>query len=78
VPTVLVEGPYRFFWYSADRQESPHVHVERDRETAKFWFNPTGLERNNGFSKKELNRIEAIIQLHRVRWLERWYREFGQ
>lgn len=30
VPTVDREGPYRFFFYSADRDEPPHVHVERD------------------------------------------------
>ncbi len=36
MPTVLVEGPYRFFWYSGDRTEPPHVHVERDDDTRSF------------------------------------------
>ena len=30
VPTVHREGPYRFFFYSADNSEPPHVHVERE------------------------------------------------
>ena len=29
-PTVLRAGPYRFFFYSGDRLEPPHVPVERD------------------------------------------------
>jgi hypothetical protein len=36
VPTVRREGPYRFFFYSADRTEPPHVHVERDTNRAKI------------------------------------------
>ena len=26
MPTVLRHGPYRFFFYSGDRDEPPHVH----------------------------------------------------
>ena len=30
MPTVLREGPYRYYFYASDREEPPHVHVERD------------------------------------------------
>src|SRR3989337_3519831 len=30
MPTILRAGPYRLFFYSADRGEAPHVHVERE------------------------------------------------
>jgi len=36
MPTILRVGPYRFFFYSADGEEPPHVHVERDDSVAKF------------------------------------------
>lgn len=77
MPTVLIDGPYRFFWYSADRNEPPHVHVERDRDTAKFWLDPVRLEWNHGFSKMQLNRVEKIVVRNCAEWLERWRREFG-
>ena len=48
MPTVLREGPYRFFFYASDREEPPHVHVERDRQTAKFWLQPVRLQRSGG------------------------------
>jgi hypothetical protein len=38
MPTVLRAGPYRFFFYAGDRDEPPHIHVERDDHTAKFWL----------------------------------------
>jgi Domain of unknown function (DUF4160) len=43
MPTVLRVGPYRFFFYSGDGSEAPHVHVERDASVAKFWLDPVRL-----------------------------------
>ena len=57
MPTVHREGPYRFFFCAGDRDEPPHVHVERDDCEAKFWLDPIRLERSGGFSLKELGRI---------------------
>jgi hypothetical protein len=31
MPTVLRSGPYRFYLYAGDRDEPPHIHVERDQ-----------------------------------------------
>ena len=78
MPNVLIEGPYRFFWYSADRNERPHVHVERDADTAKFWFDRIELFENNRFSARELRRVRSIIEAHQQEWLERWQRDFGR
>lgn len=60
-PTVLRSGPYRFFFYSGDRSEPPHVHVERDVDQAKFWLQPVSVAANWGFSATELRRVEAIV-----------------
>ncbi|MBX7236248.1 MAG: DUF4160 domain-containing protein [Caldilineales bacterium] len=62
MPTVLRVGPYRFYFYSHDLAgEPPHVHVDREELSAKFWLNPVALARNLGFSGNELRRIERII-----------------
>jgi hypothetical protein len=61
VPTVLRDGPFRFFFYSGDGGEPRHLHVESGGNEAKFWLDPVALERNRGFARKDLNRIEAII-----------------
>jgi Domain of unknown function (DUF4160) len=77
MPTVLRNGPYRFFFYAGDGNEPPHVHVERDDYEAKFWLDPVLLERSKGFSRKEINRIRSLVELHREQLVESW-NEFFQ
>src|SRR5260221_3938 len=62
LPTVLRSGPYRLFFYSADRDEPPHVHVEREEAEAKFWLVPVRLEMSRGFGRSELRRIESLVE----------------
>jgi hypothetical protein len=41
--------------------EPPHIHVERDQCTAKFWLDPVQLAGSRGFRSHELNRIRALV-----------------
>jgi hypothetical protein len=77
MPTVLRQGPYRFFWYSHEPNEPAHVHIDRDQCSAKFWLEPVGLARNMGFSGHELKRIGIIIENNRTFLLEAWHGYFG-
>ena len=77
MPTVLTIGPYRFFFYANDRDEPPHVHVERDDSEAKFWLEPVRLEYSHGFSRKEINRIRTVVQNHQQELLGSWNEFFG-
>jgi uncharacterized protein DUF4160 len=72
VPTVHHEGPYRFFFYSADRNEPPHVHVERDANRAKFWLTPVRLARSGGFGASELLRLERLVNERQSLLLGAW------
>jgi len=78
VPTVLRSGPYRLFFYAADRDEPPHVHVERDDRIAKFWLDPIRLQSSGGFSRLELARIEMLVSDHRVELREAWNEYFSR
>lgn len=61
LPTVLRFGPYRLFFYSADRDEPPHVHVEREDSVAKLWLDPVRLEWSRGFARSEIRRLESLV-----------------
>jgi hypothetical protein len=74
-PTVLQSGPYRFFFFSSDRGEPPHVHVARDRKTAN-WLQSVRLEYNLGFAANELNKISALVQEHQTELLKAWHDYF--
>jgi hypothetical protein len=75
MPTVARIGPYRFFFFSNEGLEPPHVHVQRDRALAKFWLRPVALASTTEFAGHELRRIEAIVTQESNRFEEAW-REF--
>ena len=78
MPTVLRTGPYRFFFYASDRDEPPHVHVEREDHIAKFWLDPIRLQRSRGFNRVELRRIQRLINENHAQLLEAWHGYFGR
>ena len=75
MPTVLRVGPYRFFFYSSDGNEPPHVHVERDEAEAKFWLSPVRLARSEGFGRAELSKIQNHVH-ENVEDLRRCWNEY--
>ena len=74
---VLRSGPYRFYFHSHEPNEPPHVHVDRDEDSAKFWLGPVGLARNLGFTGHELRTVERIIRDNQQDLLETWNGWFG-
>ncbi|MFO7907681.1 MAG: DUF4160 domain-containing protein [Planctomycetota bacterium] len=76
MPTIDIIGPYKLFFYSAEGTEPPHVHVRRDRATAKFWLNPVRLARSRRFSDYELRSLQKRIAENRERILETWNEHF--
>ena len=76
MPNVFRIGPYKFYFYSHDLREPPHIHVDRDKQSAKFWLTPVALAYNLGFRPHELRTIERLINKHRDTLLEGWNDNF--
>src|SRR6267378_6798062 len=72
MPTVLRIGPYRIYFVSHDVYERPHVHIDRDDHSAKFWLAPVALASNLGFTTVELRRVHRLVVEHESRLLEAW------
>lgn len=72
MPTLLHVGPYRFFIWSGDRDEPPHIHVERENKVAKFWLTPVRLQSSGGFSRHEINRIQRLVEENQEVLLRGW------
>lgn len=77
MPTIARVGPWRFFFYSHEGNEPPHVHVARERDEAKFWLEPVGLAMSSGFPAHELREIERVARDRQEEFLEAWYGYFG-
>ncbi len=77
MPTVLRWRGYRFFFYSADGWEPPHVHVYRAGAEAKLWLQDGKVAANLGFNERVLREIVAKTREERDRLLEVWRDHFG-
>jgi Domain of unknown function (DUF4160) len=77
MPTVLRVGRFRFFFYSNEGQEPPHIHVRAGEDEAKYWLDPVQIAGNYGFSGRELSEIERLVVQHRTEFLEEWNEHLG-
>jgi hypothetical protein len=78
MPTVLRASGFRFFFYSLEGSEPPHIHVEHGDNVAKFWLNPINLAESHGFRAHELNRLRMLVMEHRATFVEAWNVHFGR
>jgi hypothetical protein len=77
MPTVLRFEGYRFYFYSHEPGEPPHVHVDKGDGTAKIWLDTCAVVRDKDLKPREIARIVAIVHEHRTMLLEAWNGYFG-
>jgi hypothetical protein len=77
MPTIIRFQGYRIYFYSHEPNEPPHVHIDREGMSAKFWLEPVALARNRGFSARELRQLETLVAERRQEGLEAWNEYFS-
>jgi hypothetical protein len=77
MPTVLRQDGFRFYFYSHEPNEPPHVHVDKAGSTAKVWLQPIMLAYSIGFRARELNAILALVEANKTLMLDRWNEHFN-
>ena len=77
MPTILKIMGFRFFFFSNEGNEPPHIHVEHGDNVAKFWLNPVSLADSYGFRNHELPKIKMMVMEHKKLFLEKWNEFFG-
>ena len=76
MPTVLRWNGYRFYFFSNEGEEPPHIH--KAGSTAKFWLGEVALARSIGFSNREIGELSAKAGEEREVFLEAWRGYFGR
>lgn len=72
MPTILrIEG-CRFFFFSNEGKEPPHIHVESAEKYAEFWICPVVFARSIGFNAPEINSLRHMIEEHEDLFKEKW------
>ena len=77
MPTLLLSEGFRFYFFSDERQEPPHVHVRKGDSVAKLWLRPVDLAFARGFNRTELRRVRELTFENQVFFIERWNEYFG-
>jgi hypothetical protein len=77
MPTVLRVAGFRFYFYSHEPNEPPHVNVDRGGASAKIWLDSVALARDAGFSARELGDVLWLVRAHQAQLLEAWHGFFG-
>ena len=75
MPTVSRIGSFRFHFYSDERNEPPHIHIETPDGECKFWLDPIRLARNKNVSPKVIRDIEKLVFEYQ-KFLKERYCEF--
>ena len=78
MPTVLRWNGYRFYFFSNEGTEPPHIHVDKGEATAKFWLEEIALARSIGFSNRELNELSDKVRQERSVFMEAWRGYFSR
>lgn len=75
MPVVLRVKGYRFWFYEADLDEPPHVHVGKSGNEAKYWLTPIARAKSRGFRDHELNEIERVLEEYQDDINKAWQKE---
>lgn len=78
MPTVLLIKGYRLFFFSNERNEPIHIHIEKAERYSKFWLEPLCVAANHGFTSKELREIGGIIDQNETLIKDKWNELFSQ
>jgi Domain of unknown function (DUF4160) len=78
MPTVLQIKGYRFFFFSNERNEPVHIHIEKAESYSKFWLDPLFVAINHGFTSKELREISEIIEKNETLIRNKWNEHFSK
>lgn len=76
MPTVLRLKGYRFFFYSNDHSPS-HVHIEKERSTAKFDLESLELIKSKRFTAAEIRQMRRMVFENRGILKSKWDEYFN-
>jgi hypothetical protein len=77
MPTILRIRGYRFFFFSNERNEPAHIHIESEDNYAKFWLNPLGLAKSVGYNAQEIRQLRELVQKNLDLFKEKWNEYFS-
>ena len=76
MPTILRLLGFRFFFYSNEGNEPPHVHIEKGDAEGEYWLDPVEEDYMDGFTNAEERQVQRIITEHQEKFNKDWHDYF--
>ena len=79
MPTLLFINGLRFFFYSNENNEPPHVHIIKAGSFGKIWLEPViEVVYLNGFTRNEIKDILQIVHVNCIVFKNKWNEHFSK
>ena len=77
MPTLIIVKGIRFFFYSNEGNEPPHVHVSKGTAYGKIWLRPIRIKYLIGFNPEEEKTILETIMVNLKSFNTQWDEHFN-
>jgi hypothetical protein len=77
MPTVLRKNGFRFFFYSGDGKEPPHIHVIGRGGEMKIWLDPLVISKAYNLKAPDQKEVLSIAVENVKMLLEAWRKFHG-
>ena len=77
MPTIYRESGCRFYFFSHEPNEPPHVHIDKGDATIKVWLASVEVAKSRGFRAQEISGMLETVSAHQVMFTEKWHEYFG-
>lgn len=79
MPTVWRYNGFRFFFYSMEGGEPPHIHVVKGNAEGKIWLEPqVKASYLHGFTNAEEKIILSVLKEQEVYFKQKWHEYFNK
>lgn len=75
MPTAKIIGRHRFFFFSKENNEPPHIHVEAPKMRPSFGFHRLSWYGQLDVINKELRQVRELVEENAGFFLEKWYEQ---
>lgn len=70
MPTILYIDGWRFFFYSNERNEPIHIHVQKGDKECKYWLDSKNFEVNEAYTYQMNNKDKRIVKKYIFEYFE--------
>ena len=70
MPTILYIDGWRFFFYSNERNEPIHIHVQKGDKECKYWLDSNNFEVEEAYTYQMNNKDKRVVKKYIFEYFE--------